>query len=561
VIRKKEMARGIGRLLALGSALVSLVGVALGADHPIAGHRQDHKTVRGGRWPTHHHLSIGDIVARVRFAGMSPVTAPALKGSLYFLDVVRNGGAVARLAVNATTGNLVEPHPPSRASIQSLRSIRRLARLRPDAQGRRSTIQLPRSLVDLPETHSLIQKAELPTERIDLASVPSWLLMAPQIQLNADSSPLIERPEKGAQTNILLFAADAHNERSGYEALTIEPSDVPSTDRRHELFATCIATEPRNKIGFVFLTNLPDPSDHLSNGDRLDVTGMPCVHQIDDAEDSHITISLKKMADIETKMPLPRAQYVMIGDVIEPPAVAKIRDRADDIVQDCEFCPQMLTLPRGSITMGSSQSASEQPVHRVTIAPFVLSRYPVSVREWRRCVAASACSEEPISRGDGDDIPVHNVSFADAQQYVAWLNSKTMKTYRLPSEAVFEYAARGGKDTDYWWGNYLVDGMANCRQCGEPFNADSPSDASKFMPNAFGLYGVSGGVAQWVADCWHDTYDGAPEDGSAWNKSECAEHVLRSGSWLDEPAHLRAASRTPGEGRQIGYGLRVAREL
>jgi formylglycine-generating enzyme required for sulfatase activity len=551
------MERGIGRLLALGSALVSLAGAALGEERPSVDYRQEHKTARGGGWPAHHHLSVGDIVARVRFAGMSPLTAPSLNGSLYLLDVIKDDGAVAQLTVDATTGNLVEPQLRSRAPIQPPRSVRRQFRI--TAQSRRRTIQVPRSLVERPEANSLVHKAELLAERFDFSSVPSWVLMSPQIDLNLTSS-FIEQPETGGQSNIVLFAAEPDSEWSGYEALAVEPSDVLATDRRHELFATCIATEPRNKIAFAFLTNLPDPTDQFSNGDRLVVTAMPCVRGTD-AADAPITISLKKTADIPTKMPLPRAQYVVIGDVIGQPAVAKIGDRADEIVQDCEFCPQMLTLPRGSMMMGSNQNASEQPVHRVAIAPFALSRYPVSIREWRRCSEAGVCSEAPIGGGDSDDTPVHNLSFDDAQKYVAWLSRTTMKTYRLPSEAEFEYAARAGKDTDYWWGDHLVDGMANCRQCGEPFKTDLPIAASKFMPNGFGIYGLSGGVAQWVADCWHDTYVGAPGDGSPWNTPECAEHVLRSGSWLEEPAHLRAASRSHGEQRQIGYGLRVAREL
>jgi formylglycine-generating enzyme required for sulfatase activity len=557
--REKEMERGIGRLLALGSVLVNLAGAALGADHSSAGFRQQLKTARGRGWPAHHHLSIGDILAGVRFAGMRPLTAPALNGSLYFFDVVKDDGAVARVTVDATTGNVVKPELRSRPPLPSPRSVRRLAQFRPAAQSRRRTIQLPHSLADLVEANNVVQQAELPIEQIAFASVPSWVFMSANVHLNVGSS-VIEWPQKGPPTSIVLFATDADSERSGYVALTIEPSEVPATDRRHELFATCIATEPQNRIGFAFLTNLPDRADHFKNGDRLDITALPCVHRTD-APDARITISLKKTADIRTKMPLPRAQYVMMGDLLGEPAGAKIWDRVEEIVQDCAFCPQMLTLPRGSMMMGNNQRASEQPVHRVAIAPFALSRYPVSVREWRRCIAASACSEAPIRRGDNDDIPVHNVSFEDAQKYVAWLTSTTMKTYRLPSEAEFEYAARAGTKTEYWWGDHLLDGMANCRQCGEPFNADSPSEASKFMPNGFGLYGVSGGVAQWVADCWHDTYGNAPEDGSPWNTPECAEHVLRSGSWLEDPAQLRAASRSHSAQRQIGYGLRVARNL
>jgi formylglycine-generating enzyme required for sulfatase activity len=155
---------------------------------------------------------------------------------------------------------------------------------------------------------------------------------------------------------------------------------------------------------------------------------------------------------------------------------------------------------------------------------------------------------------------VHNV---DAQRCVAWLSEVTKKPYRLATEAEFEYGARGGSDAYYWWGSKLLDGMANCRQFGEPFSPDMPVISAHFTTNSFGLNGISGGVAQWVADCWHETYDGAPQDGSAWVTPGCTQWVLRGGSWMDDPNRLRAASRDHPEPdrHDPGCGFRVAREL
>ena len=96
----------------------------------------------------------------------------------------------------------------------------------------------------------------------------------------------------------------------------------------------------------------------------------------------------------------------------------------------------------------------------------------------------------------------------------------TGRPYRLPSEAEWEYAARGGTATAYWWGASLAPGMANCKGCGEPYDATRPTKVAGFKPNGFGLYDMAGGVNQWVADCWHRTYQRAPVDGSAWDPAE-----------------------------------------
>jgi class 3 adenylate cyclase len=129
-----------------------------------------------------------------------------------------------------------------------------------------------------------------------------------------------------------------------------------------------------------------------------------------------------------------------------------------EVFRECEQCPEMVDLPGGTFTMGSNDDPTEQPVFRVTVPPFALGRRPVTVGEWKRCVTAKACAYEPNGE---DDMPVHNISWNDAQQYVAWLSSITGRRYRLPTEAEWEYAARGGTSTKYWWGNQLVADKAN----------------------------------------------------------------------------------------------------
>jgi formylglycine-generating enzyme required for sulfatase activity/class 3 adenylate cyclase len=219
--------------------------------------------------------------------------------------------------------------------------------------------------------------------------------------------------------------------------------------------------------------------------------------------------------------------------------------------------PEMSALRGGSFAMGSNEDLSEKPVRQVTIKPFAISKYPITVREWNECVAAKACGFVAIGK---DDAPITNVSWSDAKQYVAWLAEATKKAYRLPSEAEWEYAARGGTQTKYWWGDQLQPGMANCKDCADVAAADQPVKVGNFKPNPFGLYDMGGSVDQWVEDCWHKNYQGAPMDGSPWVGGDCSSHVIRSGSWKNDARYARPANRGSYDTnvRYPTHGFRVA---
>ena len=219
--------------------------------------------------------------------------------------------------------------------------------------------------------------------------------------------------------------------------------------------------------------------------------------------------------------------------------------------------PEMNMLRGGSSIMGSNDDITEKPVHQVTIQPFAISRYPISVREWNECAAAKACAFVATGR---DDAPITNVSWSDAKQFVAWLAGATRKAYRLPSEAEWEYAARGGTLTRYWWGDQLQPGMANCKNCADVAAAEEPTKIGSFKPNPFGLFDMGGGVDQWVEDCWHKNYQGAPSDGSPWIEGDCTSHVIRSGSWKNDARYVRPANRDNYDTnvRYPTHGFRVA---
>jgi formylglycine-generating enzyme required for sulfatase activity/class 3 adenylate cyclase len=216
--------------------------------------------------------------------------------------------------------------------------------------------------------------------------------------------------------------------------------------------------------------------------------------------------------------------------------------------------PETIPLRGGSFAMGSNEDLSERPVHQVTIKPFAIGKFPVSVQEWNACATAKACGF--VSTGK-DEAPVTNVSWSDARQYVAWLAETTGKPYRLPTEAEWEYAARAGTQTKYWWGDQFQADAANCKNCAAN---EQPVKVGSLKPNPFGLYDMGGSVDQWVEDCWHKTYQGAPADGSAWVEGQCPSHVLRSGSWKNDGRYVRPSNRDSYDTnvRYPTHGFRVA---
>ena len=231
----------------------------------------------------------------------------------------------------------------------------------------------------------------------------------------------------------------------------------------------------------------------------------------------------------------------------------------------------MVVVPAGTFLMGS-ESEEERPVHRVTIGyPFAVGMYEVTFGEWDACESDGRCGDgyRPTDNGWGrGKRPVINVSWRQAQSYVRWLSGRTGEAYRLLSESEWEYAARAGTTTRYWWGDEVVWNRANCDGCGSRWDNRETTPVGPFSPNPFGLYDMHGNVWEWVEDCWNNLYNGAPVDGSAWEESvdpgrgmHC-ERVLRGGSWYNRPWLLRSASRTGGwYVNPASVGFRVARTL
>ena len=231
--------------------------------------------------------------------------------------------------------------------------------------------------------------------------------------------------------------------------------------------------------------------------------------------------------------------------------------------------PEMVVIPAGRFRMGCVSGRGceddEQPVHEVTVASFALSKYEVTFDEFDRFTAATGGARaRDAQRWGRGGRPVVYVSWEDAQAYVSWLSAETGEMYRLPSESEWEYAARAETETVYSWGNEVGDNRANCDGCGSRWDGEQTAPVGSFGANAWGLHDMHGNVWEWVEDCWHDSYAGAPSDGTAWTSGgDCGRRVLRGGSSYDYPGNRRSADRDwDSTGNRYTYdGFRVARTL
>jgi formylglycine-generating enzyme required for sulfatase activity len=237
--------------------------------------------------------------------------------------------------------------------------------------------------------------------------------------------------------------------------------------------------------------------------------------------------------------------------------------------RDCADCPPMVVVPGGSFLMGTPESelgraAGEGPRQRVTVQPFALATTPVTFEEWDACVAAGACAHRPDDHGWGRGTrPVINVSWQDARAYIAWLSGPATGNYRLPSEAEWEYAARAGSVTPYWWGSEVGTDNANCRGCTGDVDLNQTVPVASFRPNPFGLHDMLGNVWQWVEDCGEVPLVGRPAQATPVLSGQCRDRGLRGGSWESRPPSIRSGTRN-ADGPDVRlsiFGFRVAKSL
>jgi formylglycine-generating enzyme required for sulfatase activity len=210
----------------------------------------------------------------------------------------------------------------------------------------------------------------------------------------------------------------------------------------------------------------------------------------------------------------------------------------------------MIYIPAGTFIMGANTgeigaSQDEYPQHQVNIAePFYMSKYPITQAQYKAIMNGKNPSDTL-----GDQRPVERITWDMAINYCQQLSAKTSKTYRLPSESEWEYAARAGTQTPFHFGETLTYTLANYRAnytYGNGQIGDEPgqtTDVGLYSPNAFGLYDIHGNVWEWCQDDWHKNYYSAPTDGNAWLNTDGNIKILRGGSWCDGPAYCRVAAR------------------
>jgi formylglycine-generating enzyme required for sulfatase activity len=262
----------------------------------------------------------------------------------------------------------------------------------------------------------------------------------------------------------------------------------------------------------------------------------------------------------------------------QPAAEAASQGR---ILRDCPACPEMVVLPAGEFVMGSppnerGRNNDEGPQRTVTVAPFAIGKFEVTFAQWDACAAEGGCAHKPGDQGWGRSRrPVINVSWDDARQFAAWLAKKTGKAYRLPTEAEWEYAARGVTRASAPYAPFATGATINYKQANYDANfvygtggrmgiyRQKTVDVGSLPRNAFGLHEMHGNVWEWVEDCYKDSYAGAPTDGSAVASGDCKLRILRGGAWNYYPQLLRSAYRyaTAREVRLESVGFRVARSM
>ena len=227
--------------------------------------------------------------------------------------------------------------------------------------------------------------------------------------------------------------------------------------------------------------------------------------------------------------------------------------------------PEMSILPAGSFQMGSPSSSvefTERPKHEVTVKSFAMSRYEVTVAEYKRFLDATGLKRNASIVGKNPNQPVASVDWDDANRYAKWLAKQTGKKYRLPTEAEWEYAALAQKLDLFTWGNSLEKNKANCFDCGSQWDSVSAAPVGSFSSNAFGLSDMIGNVTEWLQDCKNRNYKGASKEGSAWLQGDCSSRAVRGGAFNTPGGDLYIKRRNflPTGSRLDSVGIRLVRD-
>jgi formylglycine-generating enzyme required for sulfatase activity len=399
-----------------------------------------------------------------------------------------------------------------------------------------------------------------------------------------------------------------------------EPENLQMADAATGAIARKAPAIPPEEIGEATAAEAPGEDDDLSQTDDPEAAEQsePLPLPVSAAKVASIPDQPEADPEVPKQVPEPTAASDSLdrdsedsaapaesdeaAEADEPPAIAAL-DKAEQTApsrpalvpptvesfRDCDLCPVMVKIPIARFSMGSPEDEEgrqtyEGPQRVVTFAkPFAIGQHEITIANWEACVGDGGCKRRIDDQGwGGGNRPAINISWEEITgQYLPWLSKKTGHEYRLPSEAEWEYAARAGGDGEkagrFSFGDSEKElcGFANGSDltaieqngggsgvdCRDGYAATAP--AGSFSPNRFGLFDMHGNVWEWVEDCWNESYDKAPTDGSAWKEGDCSNRVVRGGSWNSDAAKLRSAARgwNQPSGRNRSIGFRVLREL
>jgi len=383
-----------------------------------------------------------------------------------------------------------------------------------------------------------------------------------------------------AKSDIFAFGKTLYKLLTGQNPNTLHPKRLKKAPELFELLCDCVEEEPQLRPESAQqLVNFFEKNQKLKKQAEIEKQRQVEMAQqkAEEEKQRQVQIAQQKAEEEEEKRDqaeLVNQQKTFTFEVVTVNRKGKIthkqkwaRYETEDLGSGITL--EMVQIPKGSFMMGSPKTEegradAESPQHRVRVPPFLMGKYPVTQAQWQVIMGNNP------SNFQGENRPVERVLWEKAVQFCQCLSEKTGQTYRLPSEAEWEYACRAGTTTPFYFGETITTDLANYD--GNYPYASSPkgifrketTDVGHFPPNAFGLYDMHGNVWEWCADPWHDTYKGAPFNGSVWEKGGVeADFVLRGGSWDYFAGRMRSANRNRRGviNRKWFFGFRLARGL
>jgi len=309
--------------------------------------------------------------------------------------------------------------------------------------------------------------------------------------------------------------------------------------------------------GYWFMTR--DPGPPVS----MDIPDEPIVEEPDDT-DPDLMAEPEPEPEPEPDIDEPDTPAEPEPQIAPAPEVSRGETFADSLKSGGQG-PSMVWVAGGEFMMGARDSGAifdERPQHTVTVQPFAMSTHEITIAQYNKFARTNSRKKPKTGDLEAATYPVFFVSWNDAVAYAKWLSSQTGQSYRLPTEAEWEYAMRAGGTTAYPWGRKLGRDNAHCFACDTGLDQRRPTKVGRFDPNAFGIHDLAGNVEEWIYDCYNPNYEGAPSDGSVFEGGDCAVRVVRGGAYSSGPRALRSSARNkfPYNKSNDSIGIRIVRD-